>query len=151
MRICLQRVNAAQVQVADKVIASIPRGLLLLVGVGPRDDEAVLDHLCRKVLQLRVFPDAEGKMNLSVSEIRGEILAVSQFTLYGDCTRGNRPGFSAAAPPEMARDLFQKFVEKLQASGLPVAAGEFSAQMRVNLENDGPVTLWLEKEPAVPA
>jgi D-aminoacyl-tRNA deacylase len=145
MKLCLQRVRQASVAVEARVTGAIAQGLLVFAGFGPLDTEENLDQMARKILQLRIFPDTEGKMNLSVQDIRGGILVISQFTLYADCARGNRPSFTAAAAPEPARKLYQALVEKLRSSGLPVATGEFGAHMIITAENDGPVTIILEK------
>lgn len=120
--------------------------MLLLVGIGPGDDAATLEWMARKVVNLRVFPDADGRMNLSVLEIGGGVLAVSQFTLYGDAGKGNRPSFVQAAPPEMAAALFEQFCSRLEGElGKPVPRGVFGAHMQVELVNDGPVTLMIER------
>jgi len=144
MRIVLQRVKQAQVQVEADVVGRIGVGLLLLVGVGKADDAAAVEFLANKVLNLRIFEDEQGKMNRSILEVGGGILAVSQFTLYGDTRKGRRPGFDAAALPEQAQPLFDAFVEKLRQSGLAVETGRFGAHMQVSLINDGPVTFILE-------
>jgi len=144
MRIVLQRVQRAQVSVAGTVVGRIAQGLLLLVGIGKDDDTAALDYLANKVLNLRIFADEQGKMNRSLLDVGGEILAISQFTLYGDTRKGRRPGFDAAAPPEQAQPSFERFVKTLQTSGLKVDTGKFGATMQVELLNDGPVTFVLE-------
>lgn len=144
MRIVLQRVRQAQVQVDEAVVGRIGPGLLLLVGVGKGDDASAVEFLTNKVLNLRIFEDDQGKMNRSMLEVGGGILAVSQFTLYGDTRKGRRPGFDAAALPEQAQPLFDQFVEKLKQSGLTVETGRFGARMEVSLINDGPVTFILE-------
>jgi D-tyrosyl-tRNA(Tyr) deacylase len=145
MRIVLQRVSRARVTVDGRVTGEIGRGLLLLVGFTSADTDDALAWMAKKVLQLRVFPDDEGKMNRSVEEADGGVLVVSQFTLYGDARKGNRPSFIDAARPEVAIPLYERFVEMLRASGRPVATGEFGAMMDVELVNDGPVTLILER------
>ncbi|HEX9937410.1 MAG TPA: D-aminoacyl-tRNA deacylase [Longimicrobium sp.] len=145
MRIVLQRVSRAKVTVEGRVTGEIGRGLLLLAGFTDGDTEDTLAWMVKKVVQLRVFPDDEGKMNRSVEEADGGILVVSQFTLYGDARKGNRPSFVAAARPEAAIPLYERFVELLRATGRPVATGEFGAMMDVELVNDGPVTLILER------
>lgn len=145
MRIVLQRVKEAFVTVEGTEVARIGRGLLLLVGIGRGDTEAELSFWAHKIPHLRVFPDREGKFNLSLRDVGGEILCVSQFTLYGDCRRGRRPSFTAAAPGPEAERLFSRFVELLSAEGVPVKAGVFGAKMEVGLVNDGPVTLILER------
>lgn len=146
MRAVLQRVRSARVEVADKVVGEIGVGLLVLLGVAQGDGSAQARALAKKTAELRIFEDAEGKMNLSVQEIGGAVLAVSQFTLLADCRKGRRPGFSAAAPPEVANSLYQEYMTALRASGLTVATGIFQAEMQVHLVNDGPVTLLLDTE-----
>ena len=150
MRIVLQRVERAAVRVGAEAVGSIGAGLLLLVGVGHGDDRLDLTGAARKILDLRVFQDAEGKMNLSLRELQGEVLAVSQFTLYGDTRKGRRPSYTHAAPPEVAEPVFNALVEALQAEGARVAMGRFGAHMSVELVNDGPVTLVLELAPSDP-
>lgn len=144
MRILLQRVARADVRVGDEVKGKIGPGLLVLVGVAPSDSEAQAKALAEKVAGLRIFSDSEGKMNLSVSDVKGAALVVSQFTLYGDCSKGRRPSFVNAAPPEQANALYLKFVDFLRALGVPVETGQFQAHMQVELLNDGPVTLMLD-------
>jgi len=145
MRIVLQRVKEARVVVEGAEIARIGKGFLLLVGIGREDTEEELAFWARKIPDLRVFPDSEGKFNLSLREVGGEILCVSQFTLYGDCRKGRRPSFASAAPGPEAERLFSRFVELLSAAGVPVKTGLFGAKMEVGLVNDGPVTLILER------
>ena len=140
MRIVLQRVQEARVEVDSQVTGAIGRGLLLLVAVGNGDSEKDADYLISKTLSLRIFPDQDGKMNLSVQDVQGGLLVVSQFTLYGDLRKGRRPSFDRAAPPEAARALYEYFVRKLRECGLPVGTGVFQAEMKVYLTNDGPVT-----------
>lgn len=144
MRAVLQRVSEARVQVGGEIVGEIARGLLVLLGVGQGDGEADARFLAEKAAGLRIFEDAQGKMNLSVEDVAGAVLVVSQFTLYGDCRQGRRPGFSAAASPERADALYQQFVQCLRQRGLPVATGVFQAEMAVELVNDGPVTLLLD-------
>jgi D-tyrosyl-tRNA(Tyr) deacylase len=144
MRAVLQRVKRAGVTVADERIAGIGPGLLVLVGVETGDTAAAAEYLAEKTAQLRIFEDQGGKMNLSVLDISGEILVVSQFTLLADCRKGRRPGFSQAARPESAEPLCQHFVHCLQQRGLRVASGRFQAEMAVDLVNDGPVTILLD-------
>lgn len=149
MRVVVQRVKSSQVEIAGKVVGKIGRGLNLLVGISARDTEAELDWMVRKCLELRLFPENEngaGRWEKSVQEIGGELLVVSQFTLYGDCRKGRRPSFDQSAAPDVAKKLYDRFVEKLCQSGLKVETGEFGAMMNVAIENDGPVTFWLEKE-----
>jgi D-tyrosyl-tRNA(Tyr) deacylase len=144
MRIILQRVKEASVKVEGKIIGQIGKGLMLLVGIGPEDNEIQAKTLAEKCAQLRIFDDEPGKMNLSVLDVGGEVLAVSQFTLYGDTQKGRRPSFIGAAPPEIAEPLFDKFVDNLRDLGLAVATGKFGARMEVKIVNDGPVTFVLE-------
>lgn len=146
MRIVLQRVKSSQVEVAGIVVGKIGPGLNLLVGITHTDTETELDWMVRKCLGLRLFPDATGRLAKSVQEIQGELLVVSQFTLYGDARKGRRPSFEQAAPADQAQRLYNQFVSKLQASGLGVETGQFGAMMQVLIENDGPVTLILERE-----
>jgi D-tyrosyl-tRNA(Tyr) deacylase len=144
MRIVLQRVSRASVAVADKEVAAIGRGLLLLVGIGEEDDEAEVRRLAGKCAEMRIFSDAEGKFNLSVTDIGGEALVVSQFTLLADVRRGRRPSFAAAARPEQAEPLVEAFARALRDAGVPAQAGVFGAKMEVSLVNDGPVTVVLD-------
>lgn len=148
MRVIIQRVTSSQVVVNGKSVGKIGRGLNLLVGIANTDTEAELDWMTRKCLSLRLFPDEldSNRWQKSVQEIGGELLVVSQFTLYGDCIKGRRPAFDRSAAPEPAKQLYHRFVEKLQQSGLRVETGEFGAMMQVQIENDGPVTLLLERE-----
>jgi D-tyrosyl-tRNA(Tyr) deacylase len=146
MRAVIQRVKQARVQVESRVIGEIKQGLLCFVGVGKGDQEADADYLAAKIPQLRIFEDAEGKFNRTLLDIKGEILVVSQFTLFGDCRRGRRPSFSDAAEPAQARALYHRFIAKLKENGIPVAQGEFQAHMEVELINDGPVTLLLDSK-----
>ena len=145
MKIVLQRLSRASVTVKGEVIASTSKGLLILFGAEKNDYVDKVQFLAEKTLNLRVFPDEKGKMNLSCLDIGGEVLVVSQFTLAGDCTKGRRPGFDNAASPEAAERLYQKFIEQVLESGLRVATGEFGADMQVELINDGPVTFTLER------
>lgn len=148
MRVVIQRVKSSQVEVDDKVVGKIERGLNLLVGISSHDTEAELDWMVRKCLELRIFPDGENgdRFSKSVQEINGELLVISQFTLYGDCRKGRRPSFDKSAAPQVAKQLYDRFVEKLRHSGLKVETGIFGAMMNVSIINDGPVTLLLEKE-----
>ncbi len=143
MRIVLQRVSRASVSVSGDVVGAIGPGLVLLIGVGQNDDETEMAFWAQKCLKLRVFADEAGKMNRSVEDISGEVLAVSQFTLFGDCRKGRRPGFSDAAPPERANALYEHFVAQLRQGSVPVRTGVFQAHMHVDIQNDGPVTLLL--------
>jgi len=145
MRILLQRVSSASVTVAGRITGQIDRGYLLLVGFTHDDDAARLEWMADKVHGLRLFSDAEGKMNLGIEDVGGAVLVVSQFTLYGDAQKGRRPSFIDAARPEVAIPLYERFVALLRERGLHVETGEFGAMMDVALVNDGPVTLWLEK------
>ena len=145
MKIVLQRVSRASVMVKGEVIGSISNGLLILFGAEKHDDNDKVSFLAEKTINLRVFPDEKGKMNLSCLDVSGEVLVVSQFTLAGDCTKGRRPGFDNAAAPEVAESLYQKFIQQVTDSGLRVATGEFGADMQVELINDGPVTFTLER------
>ena len=145
MKIVLQRVSRASVTVKGEVIASVSKGLLILFGAEKNDDEDKVQFLAEKTLNLRVFPDEKGKMNLSCLDIGGEVLVVSPFTLGGDCTKGRRPGFDNAAAPDAAQSFYQKFIQQISVSGLKVATGEFGADMQVELVNDGPVTFTLER------
>ena len=132
--------------VGDEIVASIERGLLLLVGVAGNDDQRDVESVASKVAGLRVFPDDEGKMNLSIGDIDGEVLVVSQFTLQADVRRGRRPSFTGAAHPETARGMVERFADELRGYGLPVETGVFGADMKVSLLNDGPVTLIVESQ-----
>ncbi len=147
MRIVLQRVREASVTIAGSVVGAVNQGFLLLVGFAPGDTRAEAEWLAEKVVGLRLFSDADGKMNLDLAAVGGELLVVSQFTLYGDASRGRRPSFIAAARPEEAIPLYEHFLATLRAMGCRVAAGEFGADMQVALVNDGPVTLLLERSP----
>ena len=144
MRLIIQRVANASVTVGDEIVGQIGAGLCVFLGVGNSDDQSKAQMLSDKVSNLRIFEDEHGKMNRSVRDVRGEILVVSQFTLYGDCTRGNRPSFSDAAPTAEAERLYEIFVARLKALGLRVATGRFQAKMTISLSNDGPVTFILE-------
>lgn len=148
MRVVVQRVRRARVDVEQQCVGRIETGLLLLVGIGHGDGPAEADWMARKIAGLRIFADDDGKMNLSVLDVGGACLAVSQFTLYGDCLKGFRPGFSAAAPPVEGIREFDRFVGTLRSTGVEVGTGDFGADMRVELVNDGPVTLVLEREPS---
>ncbi|MBA4492975.1 D-aminoacyl-tRNA deacylase [Paenactinomyces guangxiensis] len=146
MRIVLQRVKEAQVTVDEQVTGAISDGLLLLVGITDGDTEADAKYLAEKVVHLRIFEDEAGKMNRSLLDTGGSILSVSQFTLYGDCRKGRRPNFMAAARPETASPLYDRFNELLRGYGIKVETGVFGAMMQVSLTNDGPVTLILESK-----
>ncbi len=144
MRAVVQRVSHAKVTVEERTIGEIGRGLLVLLGVGHQDTNADASYLAEKIAGLRIFEDSDGKMNCSVQEVSGSILVVSQFTLYGDVRRGKRPSFDGAAPPGEARLLYEFFVDRIQALGLPCETGRFQEMMRVELVNDGPVTILLD-------
>jgi D-tyrosyl-tRNA(Tyr) deacylase len=144
LRLLVQRVTRASVTIETKIYSQIARGLLVLVGIAATDLPSHADYLAEKLVNLRIFPDDEGRMNRSAMDTGAQLLLVSQFTLYGDCRKGRRPSFDAAAPPAMARDLYEYLVLKVQEKGLLTATGVFQAHMEVELVNDGPVTLLLE-------
>ncbi|HEX2329126.1 MAG TPA: D-aminoacyl-tRNA deacylase [Candidatus Angelobacter sp.] len=146
MRAVVQRVSRCRVQVDGETVGQIGSGLLVLLGVGQQDTEAAADYLAEKVLGLRIFEDDQGKMNLSVMEKGGEVVVVSQFTLYGDVRRGRRPSFDAAARPELAQRLYEYFVQKIRTAGLRCETGRFQATMEVELVNSGPVTILLDSD-----
>jgi len=144
VRALLQRTSGARVRVDGQVVGEIGAGLAILLGVEPADDEAVADALARRAAELRIFDDADGKTNLSLLDVGGEALVVSQFTLYADTRRGRRPGFTGAAQPEVAERLYRRFAEALRGLGVEVATGRFGALMALELVNDGPFTIWLD-------
>lgn len=144
MKIVLQRVSEAEVTVEGESVGRIGRGLVLLIGVGQDDGEEQARYLAEKCINLRIFEDQAGKMNRSLLDVGGQVLAISQFTLYGDTRKGRRPGFTEAAPPEQAEPLYERFVEFLREGGVTVATGRFGRHMLVRIHNDGPVTLILE-------
>src|SRR5208337_3003228 len=144
MRAVVQRVSRARVTVNGEITGEIGHGLLVLLGVGTGDTRADADYLVEKTIGLRIFEDAGGKMNLSVAEVGGALLVVSQFTLYGDARRGKRPSFDAAAPPGQARELYEYFMEKIRSAGLRCETGRFQEMMQVELVNEGPVTILLD-------
>ena len=144
MRAVIQRVSLAEVKVAGEPVGRIGHGLCVFLGIGKNDGESKADHLAEKIKNLRIFEDENGKMNRSAEEAREEILVVSQFTLYGDCRKGNRPSFSNAALPDDAEKLYKYFVQRLRGAGLRVETGQFKARMDVTLTNDGPVTFIVE-------
>lgn len=146
MRAVVQRVSRARVTVETRSIGQIERGFVVLLGVGSEDEESDAEYLAEKIAALRIFPDAEGKMNRDVNEAGGAVLAVSQFTLYGDARRGKRPSFDQAARPEQARGLFEHFVERIRGLGIRCETGQFQAEMKVELVNDGPVTILLDSK-----
>lgn len=148
MRACVQRVASSRVTVAGDVVGEIGRGLLVLLGVAPNDTADDARQLADKIVGLRIFEDAEGKMNLGLADVGGALLAVSQFTLLGDCRKGRRPSFIGAAPPELAERLYEEFVSAVRALDVSVATGRFRQHMQVELVNDGPVTLLLDSRKA---
>jgi D-tyrosyl-tRNA(Tyr) deacylase len=145
MRIVIQRVSKASVNVEGQTLSRIGKGLLILLGVGHGDGEAQADFLAEKVANLRIFEDENGRTNLSIRDVKGEAIVVSQFTLYADTRKGRRPSFTDAALPEAAEPLVNRFVQSLSAHGVPTQTGKFGAHMLVEIHNDGPVTIWLEK------
>lgn len=147
MRALVQRVRSAAVTSGGEELGRIVQGVVILLGVGQTDGDAEAQYLAEKIAQLRIFEDPQGKMNLSLLDIGGQALVVSQFTLYADASKGRRPSFTQAAPPEQAEPLVSRFVELLGQQGVPTATGRFGAEMLVEIHNDGPVTLWLEKNP----
>ena len=144
MRAVIQRVNHGRVTIDGRINADIGRGLVILLGIGPGDDEVKSAVLAKKIAQMRIMEDDQGKMNLSVLDTGGSAIVVSQFTLFADTRRGNRPSFVNAAAPDIASPLVDHFVEQLRSLGVPTQTGEFGAHMLVSLENDGPVTIWIE-------
>ncbi|MDI6809659.1 MAG: D-aminoacyl-tRNA deacylase [Candidatus Eisenbacteria bacterium] len=144
MRAVIQRVKSAEVHVDEQLCGKIGNGLLVFVGVAKGDGEEDLSYVASKIPDLRIFEDASGKFNLSLREISGEMLIISQFTLYGDCRKGRRPSFTEAEDPALAKDLYERFILRLREENIPVQTGEFQAKMEVHLINDGPVTLILE-------
>jgi D-tyrosyl-tRNA(Tyr) deacylase len=148
MRAVVQRVSKARVQIGEDIAGEIGCGLLVLLGVTHDDSAEKAQWLADKIVGLRIFADADGKMNLGVADVGGSVLVVSQFTLYGDCRKGRRPSFVDAAPPEIAVPLYETFIEAVKALGVPAASGRFGAMMQVELVNDGPVTLIVESKTA---
>lgn len=146
MRACIQRVTEARVTVDEQVVGKIGRGLLVLLGVAADDTPADVHWLAEKIVGLRIFDDAAGKMNLALAEVGGALLVVSQFTLHGDCRKGRRPSFVDAAPPELAQRLYQAFVDEVRTRDVTVETGQFRRHMLVGLVNDGPVTLWIDSK-----
>lgn len=145
MRLVIQRVKNAKVDIDGKTVSSIGKGLLVLLGVTHEDTKETVDYLVKKLCKLRVFEDENGKMNLSIKDVEGKLLIVSQFTLYADCSRGNRPSFVNAAKPDFANELYEYFCEKCKEEQIEVQKGIFGADMKVSLLNDGPVTIILEQ------
>nr|WP_314277321.1 D-aminoacyl-tRNA deacylase [uncultured Peptostreptococcus sp.] len=146
MRAVVQRVIRSKVDVDNQTVGQIDKGLLVLLGVGNDDDQKDLDYMVDKILNLRIFEDQDDKMNLSLLDVGGQLLVVSQFTLFGDCRKGRRPGFSDAAIPEIADDLYQKFVDKSRLMGVDTHTGKFRSHMMVELVNDGPVTMLIDSK-----
>ncbi|HSW42270.1 MAG TPA: D-aminoacyl-tRNA deacylase [Patescibacteria group bacterium] len=144
MRALLQRVTRAEVRVDGRTVGAIGRGILVLLGVAPDDDDATARAMARRVAELRIHADAEGRTNLALGDISGSVLAVSQFTLYADTSRGRRPGFTAAANPGLAAEIYECFCAGLEELGVPTERGRFGASMEVELVNDGPFTIWLD-------
>jgi D-tyrosyl-tRNA(Tyr) deacylase len=146
MRAVIQRVSHARVRVDGAIVGEIAHGLVVFLGVSGQDTAADVIYVTTKIRELRIFPDEQGRMNRSVEDVSGAVLMVSEFTLYGDCRKGRRPSFDAAAPPEMARTLYEDAIQQLRNAGVPVETGVFQAHMRVDLENDGPVTMLLDSQ-----
>ena len=146
MRVVVQRVNSASVTIEGRLNGKIEKGLLVLIGVGPSDTDKDLKYMCDKVLGLRIFEDEDGKMNLSLRDINGELMVVSQFTLFGDCRKGKRPSFASACPPDRAEQMYKEFLMLCESEGFKPEHGEFGADMKVSLENDGPVTILIDSE-----
>ena len=146
MRALLQRTSGASVAVDGEILGSIGSGLVVFVGVGPADDEATADALARRITELRIFRDGEGRTNSSLIDVGGAVLLVSQFTLFADTRRGRRPGFTGAAPPDQAERLYERIAAALRDLGVEVATGRFGAEMAVQLTNDGPFTIWLDTD-----
>lgn len=150
MKLVIQRVKKANVVVESKTIGEIKQGFMVLIGVAPTDTKEIVDFLVQKLIHLRVFEDKNGKMNLSIQDVEGELLIVSQFTLYANCNHGNRPSFTEAAKPDTANELYEYFVKQCKKENIQkVATGEFGADMQVTLQNDGPVTIILEKDTSI--
>ena len=149
MRVLLQRVSHALVRVADEIVGSIDAGLVIFLGINQEDSKQVAEKLAEQAVQLRIFEDAGGKTNLSAGDVQAQLLVISQFTLYADCRRGRRPGFSYAARPETAEPLYEYFMERLKKLGFSVASGCFGAHMVVEIHNDGPFTIFLDSDDRV--
>ena len=150
MKAVIQRVKDCSVEVESRIVGSIKKGLLIYLGIGSKDGEREIGFLVNKIINLRIFPDSEGKMNLSLKQISGEIIVVSQFTLFADLAKGRRPSFNNAAPPDLAIPLYEKFIKELEAYGIRVESGVFGALMQVRYCNDGPVTIILDSEEFYP-
>ena len=146
MKFVIQRVKKASVEVEQKEIGKINQGMLVLIGITQEDDEKIADKMIKKLINLRIFQDKENKMNLSIKDVKGELLLVSQFTLYADCKKGNRPSFIKSAKFDVANNLYQYIIEECKKTGINVETGIFGADMKVNLTNDGPVTIILDSE-----
>lgn len=144
MKTVIQRVGSANVVVDNKMVGKIEKGLVVLIGISDNDTKETINQMVRKIINLRIFSDENGKMNLSIKDINGKLLAISQFTLYADCTRGNRPSFTSAGRPDYAKELYEYFISKVKEEGISVSHGIFGADMQVSLTNDGPVTIVLE-------
>lgn len=144
MRAVIQKVKYSSVSVDEKIVGKIDKGFMILLGVTHEDGEKEVEWLAKKIKDLRIFEDQDGKMNLSFEDVKGEVLIISQFTLYGDCIKGRRPSFTQAAKPDMANDLYEKFVEKFRSFGIKTETGIFGADMKVELLNDGPVTMIID-------
>ena len=145
MKLVIQRVKEASVTVDEKIVGKVGKGILILVGITHTDTKEILNYLSKKVSNLRIFEDENGKMNLSIKDVKGQLLIVSQFTLYANCNNGNRPSFTEAAKPEIANKLYEYFCDKCVENGIEIQKGIFGADMKVSLLNDGPVTIILEK------
>ena len=146
MRACIQRVTNAQVEIDGQVVGSIGQGYLILLGVGANDGAAQIERLWQKIFKMRIFADEAGKTNLSLADVQGEVLVVSQFTLYANCKKGNRPSFTEAGAPDLANQLYQDFVTRARRDIARVETGEFGADMKVSLTNDGPFTIWMDTD-----
>ena len=146
MRLVVQRVSRAAVKVENKSIGEVEKGLLILLGIGPSDTDAMIDFFIEKIINLRIFDDADGKMNNSLVDIGGQLLVVSQFTLYADCRKGRRPGFTEAANPEIGLAMYKKFIQQCRAKGIKTEEGKFGEHMLVDFVNDGPVTIILDSK-----
>ena len=146
MRAVIQRVSSSSVSVDDEKVGEIKNGLMILLGVSINDTEKEVNYMVDKIINLRIFEDSNEKMNLSIKDVKGDLLVVSQFTLYGDCRKGRRPGFSSAAKPDLADELYLKFIDKISESGLKVETGKFQTHMVVNIVNDGPTTFILDSD-----